>query len=66
MNKREKAIVKGAMAVLEEAMCGDVGSDGPSLDQMDEKCWAKGKLVNDNAYYDTTQHVWRILEKLLK
>ena len=66
MNKREKAIVKGAMDILEESLCGDVGADGLTLNEMDEKFWSKGKAVHDNPYYDTAQHVWRVLEKLVK
>lgn len=66
MTAREKEIVDEAVGILEDASCGGIGEHGPTLDEMVQEWWESGRTVEDDAYYDTCQHVWRVLEKLIK
>lgn len=63
MTAKEKAIVKLAMEVLEQASVGGVGPDGDSLEELEEQ-WDKGKCAGNDAYYETCQHAWLLLNKL--
>lgn len=50
-----------AMDVLSQASCGAIGPDGATMEEMEE-AWEAGGTYGDDAYYDTCQHVWRLLE----
>ncbi|NCC85683.1 MAG: hypothetical protein EOM03_16405 [Clostridia bacterium] len=50
-----------AMDVLSQASCGSIGPDGATMEEMEE-AWEAGGTYGDDAYYDTCQHVWRLLE----
>lgn len=50
-----------AMDVLSQASCGAIGPDGATMEEMEE-VWEAGGTYGDDAYYDTCQHVWRLLE----
>lgn len=50
-----------AMDVLSQASCGAIGPDGATMEEMEE-AWEAGGTYGDDAYYDTCQHAWRLLE----
>ena len=50
-----------AMDVLSQASCGAIGPDGATMEEMEE-AWEAGGTYDDDAYYDTCQHAWRLLE----
>lgn len=50
-----------AMDVLSQASCGAIGPDGATMEEMEE-VWEAGGTYGDDAYYDTCQHAWRLLE----
>jgi hypothetical protein len=56
--------IKEAMGVLEQAACGAVGSNGATMDDLRE-AWSQGSLYIDDAYYNTCQHTYRILEEAM-
>jgi len=60
-----RELIAEAMRVLSDASCGGVGAEGPTLDEMKE-IWDTGKTVGEDAYYDTCQHAYRLLEKALE
>ena len=53
--------IQDAMKVLEQASCGAIGKNGATLEEM-EQVWNKGGIYGEDAYYDTCQHAWRLLE----
>ena len=64
MTKRERKKIAEAMDVLQEAESA-VGESGPTIDEMNAE-WAQGRHYGDDAFYDTCQHVWRLLETTTK
>ena len=53
--------IESAMSVLSQASCGTIGPRGATLEEMEEE-WNAGRTYGDDAYYDTCQHAWRLLE----
>ena len=53
--------IQEAMAVLSQASCGAIGPNGATMEEMQE-VWENGGTYGDDAYYDTCQHAWRLLE----
>jgi hypothetical protein len=57
--------IEAAMKVLVDASCGGVGAEGPTLSEMEE-IWDSGNPAGGDAYYDTCQHAYRLLEQALE
>ena len=54
--------IKEAMEALEQAACGAVGSNGATMADL-RAAWNQGSLYGDDAYYNTCQHAYRLLEE---
>jgi len=63
MTEREKEIVRAAMYVLENASCGGVGAEGFTKKEIDA-VHCDGHCLENDAYLDTCQTAWRILEAI--
>jgi len=56
------AKIREAIEVLEQAACGAVGSNGATMDDL-RAAWNNGRMYEDDAYYNTCQHAYRLLEE---
>ena len=57
--------IEDAMLVLENAACGGVGPDDATMDEL-RQAWDEGRIYGDDAFSDTCQHAYRLLEQALK
>lgn len=53
--------IEMAMEVLSQASCGGVGSEGATMEQLQD-AWNQGEHYAHDAYYDSCQHAYRLLE----
>lgn len=60
-----RELIRDAMTELENLPCGAIGSDGPTLDELDSHADATGHCWEDDAVYHCGQRTWRILETAL-
>jgi len=65
MDKKSQAM-RAAMEELKNMPCGAIGTDGPTIEDLDEYNENTGKIFEDDAVYHVSQRVWRILEEGLK
>lgn len=64
MTDKEREKITRAMEVLEAASVGGIGSGGPTIQEMEQDWWQYGQMSENDAYYDTCQHAWRLLEEV--
>jgi hypothetical protein len=64
MTTQEREGVAQAMSVLCDATCGGIGPDGMTLQELQTQ-WDQGKTAENDSMYDTCQHVYRLLEKVM-
>lgn len=66
MSEEQTETVREAMQVLENIPCGGIGSDGPTLEELDEYVNETGNPWCGDSNYDTAQRAWRLLERALE
>jgi hypothetical protein len=64
MTAKEREIIEEVMYILENASVGGIGKEGLTQKELDD-VHKEGHCAEDDAYLDTCQTAWRLLEKLL-
>jgi hypothetical protein len=59
-------LIREAMVELQNCPAGDVGIDGPTIEELDRVVDETGHCFGDDVGYHVDQMAWRLLEKALE